>query len=270
MRYQAFVLDLDGTLLGDNDQINEVNLNAVRSVIQNGYTVTLASGRPHALMQPYTELLGITESIICCNGAYLYDPLEDQVVMSRAFGPEQLLKLLSLLNQHQLDFTLYSSEGVFAQKSSKHLSELRQKAKSLNSDVPIEIIAEISELVGKVGDVYKLLVSSDDKSQLCELRDTLHSTLQVDLSSPNKLDITPKDVSKGNALNHWLEQRQIPAKSVVAFGDGDNDLSMFDVVGEPVAMENASPSLKNRANLIVTDNNGCGIGQYLRMIELES
>ncbi|GLO62880.1 haloacid dehalogenase [Vibrio sp. MACH09] len=270
MDYQAFVFDLDGTLLSDDDQINEVNTIAIRSAIDDGYKIALASGRPHTLMQPYATSLGITEPLICCNGAYVYDPIKEQVIDSHPIEIDLLCLLLQDLDAKKVGFTIYSSRGVFSYAESNHLNYLREKASAVQADISIEVIADLTELLTQVGDVYKVLAFSDDKAQLCSLRDGLQQHLQADLSTPNKLDITSVQASKGRAVGIWLQQIAIPATQVVAFGDGDNDISMFDAVGEPVAMKNASPSLKRKANLIVTDNNGCGIGQYLRYITLEN
>ncbi len=133
----------------------------------------------------------------------------------------------------------------------------------------LQIIPTLTELIARSGDVYKVLVSSQDKESLNQLRDSLKTHFQADLSTPNKLDITSKAATKGHALQQWLNDQRISSHNTIAFGDGDNDASMFRLVGEPVAMANASPALKGMANLIVTNNNGCGIGQYLRLIVQE-
>ena len=270
MNYQAFVLDLDGTLLGDNDQINQVNLNAIRQAIQLGYKVTLASGRPHSLMLSYASELGIKEPLICCNGAYLYHPEKQQVIAESAFARDDLLVLLSSLEQQGFFYTLYTSEGIFASRTSDHLADLELKTRRQDGDISLGIIPDLAQLPVSAGRVYKALVTHHDHQSLDRLHTELSNHYSVDFSAPGKLDITAKGVSKGVALNLWLKNRGLQPEQVVAFGDGDNDISMFDSVGEPVAMENASPSVKRKANLIVTDNNGCGIGQYLRMITLES
>ena len=154
---------------------------------------------------------------------------------------------------------------MFTQKASKHTEDLIKKAEVINADISIQVIPAISELLGQTGEVYKVLVSSSDKVALNQLRDALQIHCQADLSAPTKLDITSTSATKGHALTQWLKQQNISAQNTIAFGDGDNDAFMFRLVGEPVAMDNASPSLKGLANLIVTNNNGCGIGQYLRL-----
>lgn len=266
MKYQAAVLDLDGTLLNDQNQINEVNQAAVKLAIKEGYKVTLASGRPHQMMLPYAKSLNIQEPLVCCNGAYLFDVTTNLKIDALAITKMKLVKLLQLLNDGQFDFTLYAENGIFAQRESQHIAGILTQGCELAVDLNVQLISDLDSLVSAAGAVFKILVPNQDNALLAELRNTLSTQFQADLSTPNKLDITAKTASKGRALQTWLKRCDISSHFTVAFGDGDNDSSMLNSVGEPVAMANASPGLKGIANVIITDNNGCGIGQYLRLI----
>jgi|GEM_PF-1575000 len=266
MKYQAIVLDLDGTLLNEQNQINEVNSAAVRLAVEHGYRVTLASGRPHQMMLPFAKQLNIQEPLICCNGVYQYDLQTNIKLAPKAIETHSLTLLLNLLNDGQFDFTVYAENGIFALQPSAHIKGIASQGDVLNVDLAVQIVADLASLIRQAGAVFKILVPCQDSAALIELRRDISAHFKADLSTPNKLDITAKSASKGSALKHWLKQCGIASHRAVAFGDGDNDKSMLQSVGEPVAMANASPSLKGIANLIITDNNGCGIGQYLRLI----
>ncbi|USD43324.1 HAD family hydrolase [Vibrio sp. SCSIO 43135] len=269
MKYQAVIIDLDGTLLNDDEQISATNREAIHYALEHGYKVTLASGRPHELMMPYVEQLNLTLPIICCNGAYIYNPMTNEAMHRQLMTPQLVSELLRMLNDGQFDFTLYASNGVFVQQPSAHSKGLVRKAQQIDTALDIHVEADLAKLAQQLGEVYKVLVSSEDKQALCDLRDAIQPHCQADLSAPTKLDITALSATKGSALTQWLTSQQISPNHTIAFGDGDNDASMFRIVGEPVAMDSASPSLKGMANLIVTDNNGCGIGQYLRLVVRE-
>ncbi|EDL53590.1 Cof-type HAD-IIB family hydrolase [Vibrio mediterranei] len=266
MKYQAVIIDLDGTLLNDNNEFATNNVEAIRDALDEGYAITLASGRPHALMLPFAEQLGITMPLICCNGAYQYDIENERVVNGQPIDNQVLPQLIDNLDSEQFDFTLYSSNGIFATHTSNHYEGLRKQLMKFNVESPISIVPSLNKLKESCGDVYKILVSSSDKQALHQLRASLRSSLQAELSTPNKLDITQLNVNKGQSALDWLSQFDFNPNNTIAFGDGDNDTELFKAVGEPIAMANASPDLRRLANLIVTDNNGCGIGQYLRFI----
>ena len=58
----------------------------------------------------------------------------------------------------------------------------------------------------------------------------------------------------------------IDAADCMAFGNGLNDLEMFDLVGFAVAMGDAKPELKERANLITGTIEEQGIQAVLNPI----
>lgn len=269
MKYQATILDLDGTLLDDMCQISSNNIDSIKLALAKGHKITLASGRPHNLMLSYAHQLGITAPIICCNGAYQYDPIKKVVTHGVSIDEGNRTQLIQHLCSKGFDFTLYGENGIFTTKESDHFLGLKKESDRLIASGEMGIFSSVSELIIRTGALYKVLVHNKDKTELCALRDELSVNYQADLSTPNKLDITAKGVNKGFATLNWLNQFGLTPEQTIAFGDGDNDIALFQVVGEPVAMANASPALRRIANLIVTDNNGCGIGQYLRLIVRE-
>ena len=63
-------------------------------------------------------------------------------------------------------------------------------------------------------------------------------------------DILPIDASKARGILDVCAHFGVDATECMAFGDGLNDLEMFDLVGYSVAMGDAKPELKEKANLV--------------------
>ena len=61
-------------------------------------------------------------------------------------------------------------------------------------------------------------------------------------------DIIPAAGGKGRGIRKVLEHFRLDAADAAAFGDGNNDIEMFQAVGTGVAMENASEQLKAEAD----------------------
>jgi len=83
--------------------------------------------------------------------------------------------------------------------------------------------------------------------------------------SDRVLEIAPKDVSKGYAVKKALEYLQVDRHQTktYAFGDGYNDLSMFDAVDVGVGVENAALALKDVADDTTDSNIDDGVANYL-------
>ena len=64
-------------------------------------------------------------------------------------------------------------------------------------------------------------------------------------------------------MEQLLTEYQIAADEVLAVGDGDNDLEMVSLAGVGVAVGNATPSLKERADHIVGTNDENGAAEAI-------
>ena len=93
-------------------------------------------------------------------------------------------------------------------------------------------------------------------------KDIYHCVYQKDIYSDEQwLEIMPKDFTKASAVQ---KLKQITKSDyVVVFGDGINDLEMFEVADECYAMSNAEPELKAVATKIIESNDNDGVARWL-------
>ena len=73
-------------------------------------------------------------------------------------------------------------------------------------------------------------------------------------------------IDKGRALAGALPKLGIDASEVVAFGDGQNDVSMIEWAGVGVAMGNAVDEAKAASNMVTASNSDDGIALALEKI----
>ena len=71
----------------------------------------------------------------------------------------------------------------------------------------------------------------------------------------------PKNASKARAVRQL--QELLGCGRLVVFGDGVNDLDMFEIADEAYAVENAVPELKAAATGIIGSNNDDGVAKWL-------
>jgi len=74
----------------------------------------------------------------------------------------------------------------------------------------------------------------------------------------DRLMIVPLGVDKGSGLATALSKLGVAENRTACIGDGENDLSMFDVVRVRAALGNSVPSLKRRADFVADGNDGAG------------
>ena len=71
------------------------------------------------------------------------------------------------------------------------------------------------------------------------------------------------DVSKGSGLAFLAEHVGFAQANTVAIGDGENDRELLDWAAYAVAVANAHPSLKERADLVIPGPEEEGVAQLL-------
>ncbi|HEX6059608.1 MAG TPA: HAD hydrolase family protein [Gemmatimonadaceae bacterium] len=77
------------------------------------------------------------------------------------------------------------------------------------------------------------------------------------------LMVLPFGVTKGTGVTQALDELGISRHGTVAIGDAENDHSLLDACEVGVAVSNAVPALKSRADLVLRDADGAGIADFL-------
>jgi hydroxymethylpyrimidine pyrophosphatase-like HAD family hydrolase len=80
------------------------------------------------------------------------------------------------------------------------------------------------------------------------------------------LEILPGGITKGSGLTKALKFRGLEGQNVIAFGDEENDLSMFSVAGFSAAPSNARDTVYAAADFKLCSNNDDGVAEFLEKL----
>jgi len=78
------------------------------------------------------------------------------------------------------------------------------------------------------------------------------------------LEFTADGVSKGNGINILKNYLGIKNEEIIIMGDGHNDVSMFEIEGLKITMENGEEVLKHKADYITANNNEHGVAKAIK------
>lgn len=81
---------------------------------------------------------------------------------------------------------------------------------------------------------------------------------------PKGIDIMPRDGGKGTGVRAVIEQYGFARDEVMAFGDGENDMSMMAEAGISVAMGNGEDRVKAMASYVSDTVENGGVSKALR------
>jgi len=88
------------------------------------------------------------------------------------------------------------------------------------------------------------------------------------LDSKFAYHIVDSGVSKGKALEFIANIINVPMNNIAAIGDSENDIDMLKKSGIGLAVANADIKLKEVADIILTKNNGEGVIEALKLLNL--
>lgn len=79
----------------------------------------------------------------------------------------------------------------------------------------------------------------------------------------NEAMVLPAGVSKGTGAFEAFGEQRVSHHSAIGIGDAENDLALLEVCEVGVAVGNAVPSVKRRADLVLDEDAGAGVARLL-------
>ena len=98
-------------------------------------------------------------------------------------------------------------------------------------------------------DVYHMWTFAENDGEL-ELPEELATHVRMVPWHEHSSDVVANGISKASGVEHVLEHENLKPVNAMMFGDGPNDMEIFDYVGLKVAMGNATPELKEKADYV--------------------
>jgi Cof subfamily protein (haloacid dehalogenase superfamily) len=271
--YDAIVLDIDGTLLDDREQLSPRTAAAIAAARGAGVKVMLATGRSHDGVRELARQLALDLPSVVLNGAAVYCHRSDRLLERYTLPNDLVHTLIAHARERDLLPVVACEQGQFARAPLAHEAEmlsgfshlthvdetqlpreqaLRMTLFSLRHSASEALHAEVRGFFG----VHTAYCTHFALSALAGFRD---SAAQV-------VDVQPDCQGKAEALRLLRTQHGIAASRVVAVGDAGNDLPILSAVGLPVAMGNATAEVKRVAKRVIGTNNSEALAELIETL----
>ena len=268
---RIIALDLDGTLLDSQKNIPERNMEMLARCSEAGIHIVTTTGRAADGVPEQIRTLPGVRYVITTNGGSIVDLKTRKVLERRTIPNEQALRILRVIHSFNVMYDPYidgrgiSEEYFFEHMDDYGLSKPMQAMVRNTRDV-VPNILEYVEQTGK--DVEKINVFLQDVSQREPIRAALEKEehLAVTSSMLSNLEINAEDATKGNGLMWLADYLGIDRRATMAFGDGENDISMIRMAGVGVAMHNALDTVKAWADEITLTNDESGVAAAIERL----
>lgn len=253
---RLLVLDLDGTIVGEDNCITPAVKAAIQQVRERGIKVAIATGRMYRSALRFHQELGLTLPLLSYQGAWIQDPHTGHQHRHWPIDPQRALELLDYFEQADLrphlSIHFYLNDQLYVQEMRPDTDQYAKR--TLIEPILVEDLREVVAAV-KVAPT-KVLAVSENPQVIEALLHTLQKRYRRDelyltRSAPIYFEAANPQVNKGVAVQYLAEELLgLTREQVVAIGDNYNDLEMLQYAGVGIAMGNAPLDVQRQADWV--------------------
>ena len=266
LRYKAkktkiIFFDIDDTLRNSKTGFIPSTIpTAFKQLRDKGILTGIATGRGIFGVVPEIKALK-PDFFVTLNGAYIEDK-KGNVIYSNKIAKDKVEEYITWTKEVGIDYGLVGSQAA---KLSRRTEMISQAIDPIYPDLEVDPDFYQKE------DIYQLWTFEEQGDDLV-LPDTLASTLRMVRWHEHSSDVVPISGSKAAGVAKVVDQLGLKPENVMVFGDGLNDLELFDYAGISVAMGVSHEKIKEKADYITKTLEEDGIFDALEgfgMVEKE-
>lgn len=248
MQRKYMFFDIDGTLtcglLGKQPIVSDLTKQTLRQLEEKGHFLAIATGRPYFMAKDIAKEVGIS-NIVCNGGNDVY--IEGECRLHAPFDHDLALSLITQCIEKDIAFCVSISNDFIRYAKDDAFLKLIE-GKHFLGDIKIDPHFDFAAV-----DEYQRLFI--DKKRAKELS---FQGIFVG-SSYNEVYVIVEPDDKYAGIRHMIELLGGLEDDVVVFGDGNNDIRMFQEAPCSIAMGNGIEELKQIANFVTHRSDEDGI-----------
>lgn len=252
-------LDMDNTLLQSDGSISSETRTFLNGL---DIPITLVSARAPLEMQFAIEELNLVDEQFSFNGGLIYKPSPNnqmEEIKSIPLETSDAVRIIKLVREEFPSASLcwYTKNEWFAEKIDRGI----EYETSITHQTPT--LVNFDDFNTENAEMFKIMLISFDAEVREKMVDAINALNIANIATKSTgieyYEITNAKAIKRNAIEYLKQRDQLKTDELAAFGDGENDIEMFKVVGHPIAMGNATDEVKGYAEFVTDSNNANGI-----------
>ena len=280
-------MDMDGTLLDSSNTIQPKTKQFLMELQRQGITLILASGRSYTRLMEYAKELDMKQYggyLIEVDGVAIYDLKNEKRHVLKTFHAKDMKDVYAYIMHKECEVQAVFDDGLYAYipKSIMELKKRIRKQENYPENFPwtagpwgwladmtkgyphIRYIQSEQELDRDFNKIQCMHEEDRIKEVYKDLMQDYSDQFEIFRTCPRQLEVLPKGISKGKTLERLMNEKGWSKEDVIAFGDGENDVSLFEYVEISYAMGQAALYVKEKAKYVTDTNNEEGIYKALR------
>lgn len=259
MKKAAF-FDIDGTILDHNNVIPQSTIEGIRQLQDNGNYAFICTGRSRAYVtNPALLELGFDGIVSGCGTMVEF---HDEVLFYKKLDNALVGRTVAFLKEQDAPVIMEGRYRLYADaldfEGDPYVARLKQEL----GDTLLPITGTEAQW-----EVSKFSCTTKD-ADMELLKQRLSGDYELLIHDIPVMELVPRGCSKGTGILAVCEKLGIPVEDTYAFGDSANDLPMFAVAGNSIAMGNATALAKQKASYVTDPMHEDGIYHALEHFRL--
>lgn len=252
MKRKYFFFDIDGTLTSSkvHSMIPDSTREALRALKKQGHFIAIATGRPIYFAHDFAKDIQIA-NLVCNGGNDVY--IDDACVYHEPFDRELALRVIDTCKEHKLSFCVSTENSrLRITDSDQFVADL--KGQRFMGDVKVIPHFDFHQ----VAQVERIFIAVEK-----EVEDTIPLFQEHRSARYHDAYTIMEPDDKYIGILKMMEILRAPLEDVVVFGDGINDMKMFQQAPFSIAMGNGAPELQSLADYVTDTSDHDGIKKAL-------
>lgn len=267
-----FVSDLDGTLLNKDQIISDYSKKELNRLINTGVNFAIATARSPATVSDILNGIDIKTPVILMNGVVIYDIENNRYIDVKEIEKESVKKVIEILEDYKKTFFLYGIKDDHLWVYHKNFTyDFEEKYYVDRCNKPLKTFKRVENYLDVLEEnqiINFVFFESDENiakelfSKIIEV-DGVTGNCYKDIYNEGAffLDVYNENASKANGIKFLADY--IEHNKVITFGDGENDIPMFEMADECYALDNAKDELKLISTKVIGNNNEDAVVKFL-------
>jgi len=275
---KALAIDLDGTTLLPGTILGEKTRVCLKRLISEGMQIIIATGRAIEASEKYRSAIGAQGPMVFFNGAEVADVPSGKILYENLIDLDVVDYGADIARDLGIHFQVYMPAGISPDTGKE---DPKQKWEALLVDrygpeadlyykhtgiaaieKDLKSIALMTNLRGCIKGMYIADPSFHDEIRK-RIFERFGDRIDILRSFPTYLEVINNGVSKGEGLKIAMKHRGLDPREVMAFGDEENDLSLFTAAGFCAAPQSAREKIREAADLVYGPVEEEGLAEYL-------
>lgn len=259
-RIRLLAIDLDDTLLRDNNTVSDYTRNVLRQAQAAGYEIVIATGRMFQTAEPVGRAIGLGDLPMVLYSGGLIQRIESrEILYENAIPVDVAREVLRLVKENGWYAQSYIDDELL-------IDTPNDKSRAYEKGIGAKAVVLGDKLYTPHHKPNKLLIVEDPdtlEKVIPTIKEALGDKIELLRSKVNFLEVVAPHVSKGDALEGLGKTKHIDLSEMVAFGNSENDISMLKMAGHSVAVANAEEPIKALADEICLSNEEDGVAHWI-------